>query len=150
MLYESGGRKGEILSTCIKNVTFDENGAVMYFPEGKTGERRVRLVFAASYLREWIAVHPGKDEQDAPLFCAFRVPYPVISKTGLANQLNALRKKAGIKKRVHPHAFRHARATHLAEHLTEQQLKKYLGWTAGSSMASVYVHLSGKDIDDAI
>jgi rubrerythrin len=59
-------------------------------------------------------------------------------------------KRTNIKKRIHLHGFRHSRATHLAEHLTEQQMKSYLGWTAGSDMAAVYVHLSGKDIDKAI
>jgi hypothetical protein len=58
--------------------------------------------------------------------------------------------RAGIKKRVYPHLFRHSRATHLANHLTESQLKQYLGWVQGSSMASVYVHLSGRDVDQAL
>jgi len=117
--YESGARKGEILSTKLKHVTFDENGAQITFPEGKTGARRIRLVFAASYLREWITVHPKKENREAPLFCSLREPHPVISKTGLANQLDELAKRAGLEKHLHPHAFRHARATHLAEHLTE-------------------------------
>lgn len=59
-------------------------------------------------------------------------------------------KHAGIKKKVNFHAFRHARATHLANDLTEQQLKVYLGWKAGSNMAATYVHLSGKDVDAAL
>ena len=29
-------------------------------------------------------------------------------------------------------------------------MKQYLGWTQGSDMAAVYVHLSGRDTDDAI
>ena len=33
--------------------------------------------------------------------------------------------------------------------MTEQQLKKYLGWTAGSEMASIYVHLNTEDVDNA-
>jgi len=41
---------------------------------------------------------------------------------------------------VNPHAFRHARATDLASHLTEQQMKNYLGWTPDSKMCAVYVH----------
>jgi hypothetical protein len=69
---------------------------------------------------------------------------------GLRYILRETVKKTGIKKRVWIHGFRHSRATHLAEHLTEQQMKKYLGWSAGSDMPATYVHLSGKDIDNAI
>lgn len=29
-------------------------------------------------------------------------------------------------------------------------MKEYLGWTRDSNMASVYVHLSGRDVDNAI
>ncbi|MDI6806991.1 MAG: zinc ribbon domain-containing protein [Candidatus Aenigmarchaeota archaeon] len=46
--------------------------------------------------------------------------------------------------------FRHTRATHLAKHLTEQELKVFFGWTMGSNMPSTYVHLSGQDIEDKI
>jgi integrase len=148
--YESGARKGELLGTLIKHIQFDDNGSVVTFPDGKTGARRVRLVFSSSYLREWLEVHPNKHDRESPVFCSFRTPFNVISTTGLTEQLDRIAHKAGITKKIHPHAFRHARATHLAEHLTEQQLKKYLGWTEGSRMAAVYVHLSGKDLDDAI
>ena len=149
-LYESGARKGEMFSIRLKHVQFDENGTVVTIPDGKTGARRIRLIFATSYLREWTELHPCKRDRDHVLFCAIREPYPVLSDSGLRNQLTYIADKAGIKKRVNAHSFRHARATHLAEHLTEQQLKKYLGWTEGSNMASIYVHLSGKDIDNAI
>jgi integrase len=149
-LYESGARKGELLGIRLKNVIFDENGSSVTMPDGKTGARRIRLVFAASFLREWIEVHPTKTNRESPLFCSLREPYPIISNTGLHDQLIKIAKRAGVNKRVNAHSFRHARATHLAEHLTEQQLKKYLGWTEDSSMAAIYVHLSGKDIDNAI
>jgi len=33
--------------------------------------------------------------------------------------------------------------------LTEAQMKEYLGWVGDSRMASTYVHLSGRNIDDA-
>lgn len=149
-MYESGARKGEIFSIKLKNVQFDENGTVVTIPDGKTGARRIRLIFSTSYLREWTELHPCKRDRDHVLFCALRDPYPALSDSGLRNQLTYIAEKAGVKKKVNPHSFRHARATHLAEHLTEQQLKKYLGWTEGSNMAAVYVHLSGKDIDNAI
>jgi hypothetical protein len=58
--------------------------------------------------------------------------------------------KAGVRKRVNPHLFRHSRATFLAKHLTEAQMKEYFGWTQASDMAAVYVHLSGRDVDSAL
>jgi len=58
--------------------------------------------------------------------------------------------KAGIKKKVNPHAFRHARATFLANELTDAQLNEHFGWKQNSDMSSVYVHLSGRDVDKAL
>jgi Zn-finger protein len=146
-------RKGELFSIKLKNIQFDENGTVITIPDTrttKTGERRIRVIFATPYLREWIEVHPCKNDRDSVLFCSLREPYLRLTDEGLRDQLVKIADKAEIKKRVNAHSFRHARATYLAEHLTEQQLKKYLGWTEGSTMAAIYVHLSGKDIDNAI
>ena len=58
--------------------------------------------------------------------------------------------KAGIRKRVFPHLFRHSRATFLASRMTEAQMKEYFGWTQSSDMAATYVHLSGRDVDDTL
>ena len=149
-LYESGMRRGEMFSIKVKNVSFDENGAVILIPDGKTGPRRIRLVFSTTFLRQWLDVHPVKGDREAALFCSLREPFGALTDSGLRCQMKKIAKKAGIQKRVNAHSFRHARCTHLAEHLTESQMKSYLGWTEGSSMAAVYVHLSGKDIDNAI
>jgi len=64
--------------------------------------------------------------------------------------LQTLARRAGVKKKVNPHAFRHARATFLAKHMTESQLKQFFGWKQASRMAATYVHLSGRDTDDAV
>ena len=149
--YESGARRGELLKVQLKHVTFDENGAILNIQKGKTGSRRVRLVLASSYLKQWIDTHPLKNDLDAYLFCSTNSPFGVITFVGLADRLHQIASRAGIQpKKVHPHAFRHARATHLAEQLPEQFLKEYLGWTKSSNMASVYVHMSGRDVDNAI
>ena len=34
--------------------------------------------------------------------------------------------------------------------MSDSQLKNYLGWIQGSKMASIYIHMSGKDTDSAI
>jgi len=69
---------------------------------------------------------------------------------GIRKQLLTAREKAGLKKRVHAHIFRHSAATRMASHLTEAQMKEYFGWVQGSEMAAVYVHLSGRDVDKAV
>lgn len=148
--YESGARRGEQLSVKLKNVKLDEYGAVIIFPEGKTGARRVRLIFSAPYLREWLKDHPRKDDREAPLWCTLDMKMNVLSITGLVNVFNRAGKKAGIEKKVNPHSFRHDRATHLAANFTEQQLKMYLGWSPTSTQPATYVHLSGKNMDDAV
>jgi integrase/recombinase XerD len=149
--YESGARRRESLAVQLKHVTFDENGAILNIQKGKTGSLRVRLVLASSYLKQWIDTHSLKNDPDAYIFCSFNSPFGLISLVGLANQLHQIASRAGIQpKRVYPHAFRHARATHLAEQLPEQLLKEYLGWTKSSTMASVYAHISGRDVDNAI
>ncbi len=58
--------------------------------------------------------------------------------------------KAGLRKRVYPHLFRHSRATELANVLTDQQMKQYFGWGKDSAMVGRHTHLSGKETDKAI
>jgi integrase/recombinase XerD len=149
-LYESGARRGELREMMIKHVEFDENGVVITLPKGKTGARRVRLVFASRYLKNYLDHHPTRSNKESYIWISQRENDTIASNQAIWNSLRRAAKHAGITKKVNPHAFRHARATYLAKHLTEQELKKYLGWTEGSEMASIYVHLSGKDIDDSI
>jgi len=146
-LYESGARVGEIASLRIKDVKFDEYGSIIIV-KGKTGMRRVRLIASDPYLRAWLNDHPMKNDPEAPLWIKTNnepITYSTISKL-----IKKIANKAGIKKRVHAHLFRHSRATFLAQYLTEAQLSHYLGWVQGSKMASIYVHLSGRDMDRAL
>ncbi len=151
VLYESGTRRGEFLSLRIRDVVFDDYGAVIKV-RGKTGERRIRLVSSVPYLLRYLDIHPRKDDPDAPLWVKMWYPgkgEPVNYNTFSA-QLKNIAKKAGIKKKVHMHIFRHSRATVLANYLTEAQMCEYFGWVQGSDMPRIYIHLSGRDVDDAI
>lgn len=151
VLWESGCRAGELLGMRIKSVQFDANGALVML-HGKTGSRRVRLVSSVPHLSNWLEHHPCRSDPEAPLWVS--VGSKNHAKQVMYHCLNArLRKianRAGVKKRINPHMFRHSRATDLANLLTEAQMKKFFGWTKDSKMASVYVHLSGRDIDEAI
>jgi len=76
--------------------------------------------------------------------------YREMSYPALAKILKVAAGKAGLKKRITPHKLRHSRATFLASRLTEAQMNQIFGWKQGSEMPSIYVHLSGRDVDDAI
>ncbi len=154
-LYESGCRIGEFLPIKLGQVSFDQYGAVLLV-RGKTGDRRVRLVASSLALQRWIEEHPNKRDPNAYLWC--KIPSPNnpkwrnrhLSYGFVCRLLRELAEKAGVKKSVNPHAFRHARATFLANYLTEAQLKEFFGWDNDSKMAAVYVHLSGRDVDNAV
>jgi len=147
ILYESGCRIGEVGSLRIKDVFFDEFG-IKINVMGKTGARRIRLVNSTPYLQEWINRHPYNDNSDNYIW--IKEDGNPLSYTRISSILKESGKRAGIKKRIYPHLFRHSRATYLATHLTEAQMKDYLGWTQSSKMAGIYVHLSGRDTDKAI
>ena len=164
-LYESGCRVGEIASLKIGDINFDEYGAFMVV-KGKTGSRRIRLVFSSPILASWINVHPEKNNSHAPLWVVVGTTKNIqknnsgkkyhnnwsyeLKYGAIASMIKRIAEKAGIKKKVNPHAWRHARATFLANKLTEQQLKHLFGWQQSSKMAATYVHLSGRDVDDAL
>jgi len=147
VLYESGCRASEFLALKVKSVDFDRYGCRIIV-NGKTGQRMVRLVESVPYLKIWINNHPLKQDPEAPLWLSERKK--AMSLERLYSLLRTLARRAGLKKRVYPHLFRHSRATELAKMLTEQELKYYFGWTQSSRMAAVYVHLSGRDLDRKI
>lgn len=150
-LYESGARIGEIGAMRIKDVTFEDRYTVLIL-RGKTGSRRVIVVASTPYLNTWIQNHPLRDDSNAPLWINMGTVnrYKPMSYPALAKILKVAAKKAGLKKRVTPHKLRHSRATFLATKLTEAQMNQIFGWKQGSEMPSIYVHLSGRDVDEAI
>ena len=150
-LYESGCRIGEVANLRLKHIQFDDYGAQIVV-SGKTGQRRVRLIAAVPALAKWMEAHPLRADPGSPLWVNIgNLNHSQAMKyAGMTAILKRATRKAGIKKRVHPHLFRHSRATHLANQLTDAQMKVHFGWTQGSEMASTYVHLSGRDVDEAL
>lgn len=147
-LAESGCRVGELGGLRIKDVQFDGYGAILIV-DGKTGMRRVRVIAAAPFLSTWLNLHPQADNRDAFLWVT-KVQDKSIRYSGLLSMMRKTAKRAGIRKRTNFHNFRHSRASFLANHLTSAQMNEFFGWTQGSKMAGVYVHLSGKNVDNAL
>jgi len=150
VLYESGCRIGELLEMKTNQVQFDNYGVVMMV-YGKTGSRRVRLISSVPSLSRWLQDHTNPNN-GSHLWVnrSTNNRGQRLSYTKTVKLLKEVAKLSGIEKPVNPHMFRHSRATYLANKLTEAQMKEYFGWTQNSGMASVYVHMSGRDVDNAI
>lgn len=148
-LYESGCRISELGHVKFKDIVFDQYGAIVNVA-GKTGPRRVRLVTSALYLQDYLNKHENNQDANSFIWTKITGDKTLLSYARLTELIKRAANRAGIKKRVHAHLFRHSRATFLANKLTEAQLKQYLGWAQSSKMAAIYVHMSGRDTDDAI
>ncbi|HLC79505.1 MAG TPA: tyrosine-type recombinase/integrase [archaeon] len=150
VLYDSAARAGEFCNVRLKDVKFDQLGALMRV-DGKTGERKIRLINSMPYIQAWIQVHPLRDDPNAFLWHNMQAhKWAEVNRQTLARILNRAAKKAKLKKRIHPHVFRHSRLTALAPKVTEQVLKSFAGWSPDSRMAAIYVHMSGKNLDLAL
>lgn len=149
--FESMRRLGEILTLRIGDVEFDEHGAFLNVT-GKTGPRRVRIIKSVPLLTIlWLNCHRYSKNPNAPLWVRLNNPEMKFMATPTVRSfLKKVVRKAGIDKRVHPHLFRHSRATHLASQIPESLLKKHMGWVQNSDMTATYVHLSGQELDKAL
>ncbi|MFH1588858.1 MAG: site-specific integrase [Candidatus Diapherotrites archaeon] len=152
VLYDSAGRASEILDLTVGDVKFDRYGATIIV-KGKTGMRRIRLINSVPDLTTWINCHKDKDNPKAPLWLNLnfslnkKSPIVPLGLNGIGKRIPLIAERAGIKKNVHPHLFRHSRLTELAKDFSESELKIIAGWTGDSKMPKIYIHLSGADID---
>jgi len=156
-IYAGGFRIGEIGNATVKDFNPSEKGIeARLFVDGKTGARSVLLVEGVRDVKDWLSIHPMRHSAkflESPLFCQ-----TVREKKGLhMNNASITRiisrtaNRAGINKRVNPHAFRHARATHLcSKGLPEMQMRQFFGWAKNSNMPATYAHLSQKNVEDSL
>ncbi len=156
VLYESMLRKMEFLSLRVKDVDLTKSPAPVTIRISKTARgtngRVVLLYNSIPILKEYLNVHPlksHKDFEEMPLF---------VTRTGKTLNEGTLRlilreaaERAGIKRKVYPHLFRHSRAYELARyyHFAPQELMKCGGWTR-STMLDVYYQPQEKDIENKL
>ena len=123
-----------------------DGGCKFTFLEGKTGMSTVVLIRSSSYIDHWIRTHPRNDKKNEPLWIALDGKgYRQLDRLTIYGTVQRVAKKAGINKRIHPHLFRHTRATQLIRFgWSEPKVKRYLGWADGSNVPGLYIHL-GED-----
>jgi integrase/recombinase XerD len=125
VLTESGCRVGELVSSKVGDVKVGDEFVKLTFRRGKTGLRTVPLKESIVYLNHWLEKHPIQNTPDAPLWVSLKqIPlkygrpergYKPMNENSVSTLVKRVAKKAGIKKNVYPHLFRHSCATELAK-----------------------------------
>jgi integrase len=150
ILYETGARIGEIIDLTVGDIEDRKHGKKIVI-DGKTGPRRLPLVESVPHINNWLAKHPNPEKEN-PLWCKIQqgdpddqLGYRYVREKILKKNMD----RADIDKPSNPHHYRHSRASYLANELKEAQLCEWFGWVQGSDVPARYVHLSGRDIDNA-
>lgn len=148
LLYETGTRIGELIDLTVGDIEDHDHGKKVVI-DGKTGQRRLPLLESTPAMNKWLN-EPPNPTKDAPLWCQLQDANKQLSYHYIRQKLlERPKERAGIDKPVNPHHFRHSRATDLATEFKEAQLCEWFGWVQESDVPAKYVHLSGRDIDDA-
>lgn len=146
--YEVGPRPGEKLGMMIRDIIFEGKNVIAHL-RGKTGERKILLVNCVPKLLRWIRLHPMKNYPEAPLWISIGKEGSIKawSYAAYIKFLRVSASKASIAKKVVPYTFRHTAVTRDANlGFNEVMLCKKFGWTIGSKMPLVYIHLSTTDL----
>ncbi len=149
LLYEGGFRVGEIGVMKWGDLKFDRYGVIVNV-NFKTGiPRYVRIIMGKEYLAQWRQDYPGTPEGDSLVFLN-RNKMP-LTHASISKQLCRLSVRAGIRKHITPHIFRHSRITHLIQEGVSESVIKLMMWgSINSKMFQTYAHLTGSDIDSEL
>jgi len=153
MLYEMGCRARELTQLKIKDVVWSTHSVDVTIQKSKSRPRVNTLIDSFVYLQEYMNRHPFRGNGEAPLFVNLSNAQfgRALLYQGLTSIIRTSRKRARISKKIHPHLFRHSRATELARKgWTEAELREWFGWSPTSDMVTVYVHIGQSDVKNKV
>ena len=140
LAYGAGLRVGEI--TALQIADIDSERMQIHVRAGKTGARHVMLSprVLEALRTYWKAARPKGPE----LFPGGRSQRPgtQLTRESIHKVLVTVARKAGIKKRVHPHMLRHCFATHMLEAGADIRSVQVLLGHACIGSTTTYLHLS--------
>lgn len=150
-LYDGGFRRAELLN--LREEDIDLKAGTVLVTAGKGNRQRWvplspnafrALMQYVTARRKWVASRPWYRQealQETNLWLSRHGDSLGIG--GLTNLLRQRAREAGVKKRVHPHAFRHSSATYQArQHIPEAELEAKMGWAPGSRQVHRYTRTS--------
>jgi integrase/recombinase XerD len=123
LCYGAGLRVSELVNLEVKDLDL-ENG-IGYVFGGKGGKDRIFVI--PEILKDDLAEFVEKNKLDKNSFL-FEGRKGHLTTASVREMLKKLREKAGISKRLHPHALRHSFATHIIENgCSREKLQILLG-----------------------
>jgi site-specific recombinase XerD len=148
-IYEGSFRVQELGRLTWSQVKFDDYGTVINVDEKTGAPRYVRLVAATQYLIQWKNDFPFPVTPDALVFVSNRrLP---VQYSAVAVQLKKIARRAGIRKKISPHIFRHSRITEMIRQGYSESIVKRMAWgNIDSTMFSRYLHLVDNDTDNEV
>jgi integrase/recombinase XerD len=151
ILYGTGIRKMEVLNLVVSDVNLEDG--TLYIRRGKGAKDRVVPLpqIACQLLENYLKVIRPELLQNYPsnaLFVSHRVGYP-LGHHSLGQIIEKYTERAGIKKKVTPHLWRHTCATHLLQNEAGiRQVQELLGHRTLATTEK-YLRLSITDLKKA-
>jgi len=156
---DGGLRIGALLSCKVSSVELTKHGAIIYLSrEGAnktTLAKGIPLTWASGYLGQWLAIHPLRNDANAPLWTTLKSHsgvHEALTYDGAYQMFLNVGKIAGLKKHIHPHLMRHYAVTSwILDGLREADINHRAGWTRDSKqMWQVYGNFTEAEINDRI
>jgi len=152
-------RPHEITLLKMKHIRLKEKYGEGEIPhQAKTGAGPILLTCSFSYVRDWLNLHPFKNEPYARLICNLHNGAPIKAEalhtmmTQLKKRITRLIETGEIKdeekekmllvisnKRFNPYCIRHSAITYDSYYLPEFALKKKVRWSMNSKQGTRYI-----------
>jgi integrase len=159
LLYEGGLRAGEMSVLKINSVSFSDDGMWIDIPDvpgvTKTGGRRIPLIEAEPFVKNWINVHTGRNNRENPLWTKLEQydgNVKPMTYDSMRMMISKRAKAAGLNPdKFNLHNFRHTCATEkAAAGWSKAQMDMYFGWDPNSNTAATYIHMQSQDLLSAV
>ena len=169
---DSSCRPHELLKLKIKDVNFKQiNGRLVAELQvnGKTGNRSIPLFNSIPHLKNWLDVHPQRNNPNSVLICSMGPGISHQIKSDAVGKIyerskkyfeqlidtkideeDKIKIKELLKKHWNPYVRRHSAITEKAKMFNESIMRQHCGWTADSSMILKYTHYFGNESSTAI
>ena len=149
LLYRSGLRISELLALRAADVNFGEHTIRLLHTKAGRAQTRSFHSSADDALLRWIDKRKDLGHRNGPLFCC--LDGTPVSAEYVRVLLKRLATKAGLEKRVHPHALRHTFASELRSRNVDMvTISKLLGHSSVQTTIRYIDHLTNDQAAKAL